>query len=147
MGRNCGIGALMLVVVVSVVIGNGVVVSAQLSSGALNLKPTKTYERAMNQSLQAEAQLNICRAAAARSGENLVDLNCFAEAMKNFAYNATWNKQYAALAMMTAQRREASSHFNASAQITLEAQAFRGHKNSPDFKPAVQLTLYKRREP
>jgi hypothetical protein len=123
--------------------------AGQLSSGALRLKPTKTYERAINNSLKAEEDLNVCRSAAARAGENLADLACFENALKTFEWNATWCKQLAALAMMTAQRRLAYKHFNRSAQITLEAQGFINMthvKDAPVIDPEIMLKLYWRRE-
>jgi tetratricopeptide (TPR) repeat protein len=111
------------------------------------MRPTKVYEKAMENALDAEKFLLKCRAE--NHDENLKDIACFREALKTFAYNASWSKQISALYVMTAQRQEAYRHFNTSLYTILDAQGFTDKKvmaGTAHFSPTSWLKLYHARE-
>jgi hypothetical protein len=113
---------------------------------AAGMKPTKVYQKAMENAMDAEKFLLKCRAE--NHDENLKDILCFNKALETFTHNASWSKQVSALYIMTAQRRKAYSHFNHSLYTILDAQGFTDKKvtSTANFSPVSWLKIYHARE-
>lgn len=107
------------------------------------MRPTPSYERAMNASIEAYERLKVCRAASTK--EPMKDAECFEEAVNRAPYNATWYKQLAAIYTSNAMRVKAYLLFNRSAFTILEAQGFVGPK-APKMSVLSWLKLYHTRE-